>query len=84
MYIHLVCMGTKTITITNEAYERLVAMKGEKDSFSDVIKKITIKYPLKDLIGIISNKEAIALKDSIKDTRIRIEKEMEKKNDFGF
>jgi len=34
-------MATKTISITEKAYERLKAYKKRKESFSDVINKIT-------------------------------------------
>ncbi|MBI3260590.1 MAG: antitoxin VapB family protein [Ignavibacteriae bacterium] len=34
-------MGTKTISILNEAYNALVREKGKTESFSDVILKLT-------------------------------------------
>ena len=71
-------MATKSITITNEAYERLAIIKGNKESFSDVINKITRKYSFLDIIGIFSNKEADEIEANIKDIRRRIKKEMHK------
>lgn len=44
-YIHSVIMATKTISITEDAYERLRALKkDERTSFSEVIVKY---YPVK-------------------------------------
>ena len=40
MCIHM-CMGTKTISIMNDAYNILKSRKHEHESFSDVIRKIT-------------------------------------------
>lgn len=34
-------MGTKTISITEEAYERLKAYKRDDESFSDVVNRLT-------------------------------------------
>ncbi|MBI4150362.1 antitoxin VapB family protein, partial [Candidatus Woesearchaeota archaeon] len=45
-------MATKSITVTNEAYERLAAFKEPHESFSDVITKLTSRYSLLDLIGV--------------------------------
>lgn len=70
-------MATKSITITNEAYERLANFKDEKESFSDVINKITKRYSLLDLIGILSNKEAEDLKEHIKVARKRLRRQVE-------
>ena len=62
-------MATKTISITEEAYERLVAKKEEKESFSDVINKITNKVNIRDFFGILTTKEADALEKSIREAR---------------
>ncbi len=34
-------MGTKSLTITEEAYDRLAAMKHEDESFTDAILRLT-------------------------------------------
>ena len=71
-------MATKSITITNEAYERLAAFKGENESFSEVITKLTRKSSILDLVGLLSDKEAEDLKFWRKKTNEDIEKKMEK------
>lgn len=38
-------MPTKTISIRDEAYDRLAARKGEDESFSDVILRLTKEDP---------------------------------------
>lgn len=71
-------MGTKTITITNEAYERLLTYKEHKESFSEVIKKLTSKGNLFDLIGILTNKEAEELKKHRKNLQGEIREQIER------
>ena len=47
-------MAHKTLTISEEAYNSLVALKKEGESFTDVINRITglvRKKPLKDFAG---------------------------------
>ena len=51
-------MATKTISITEEAYERLRTNKMENESFTDVINRITNKRSIMELAGILTNKEA--------------------------
>lgn len=34
-------MGSKTVTITDDVYDLLVAHKGSEESFSDVIRRLT-------------------------------------------
>lgn len=71
-------MSTKCITITSEAYERLAALKDKKESFSDVINKITNKRSLFELAGLLSDKAADELEKNIKELRKRMRKEIEK------
>jgi predicted CopG family antitoxin len=58
------CM-VKTVTLTDEAYNSLAAKKGPKESFSDVVLKITKKGSIVDLAGILEEKEASALRKRI-------------------
>ncbi|MBS3781375.1 MAG: antitoxin VapB family protein [Candidatus Thermoplasmatota archaeon] len=77
-------MASKTITISEEAYERLKSRKEEKESFTDVINKLTRERSLNEIAGILSDDEADRLKEKIeegrektKDKIDRIKKEME-------
>ena len=52
-------MATKTLTITEDAYGRLAALKEEDESFSDVITKITGKVSLLSIAGILTKRKGI-------------------------
>ena len=62
-------MGTKTISITDEAYTILKSKKEGSDSFSEVIVKLAGKKKLASFFGALSKESADALEKSIKDTR---------------
>lgn len=49
-------MATKTISITEEAYERLKMYKNQRESFSDVIHRITKRNKLSDFYGMLGEK----------------------------
>src|SRR3989339_2162661 len=55
-YLH-VGMATKTLTITEEAYERLAMMKNERESFSQAIVRRFPKPSLLAIAGILSEEE---------------------------
>lgn len=62
-------MATKTITITEEAYELLASRKDVKESFSEAIKKHFKKESLLSLIGVLSSEEANDLRKHIAERR---------------
>lgn len=70
-------MATKSITITTDAYEQLMVYKGQKESFSDVISKLTKKSSLRELIGILTPKEAAELKGYRKEINDQMQKEVD-------
>lgn len=45
-------MATKTISLDEEAYERLKARKGEGESFSDVVKRLAGERSWTEVAGI--------------------------------
>ncbi|MFB3766612.1 MAG: antitoxin VapB family protein [Methanotrichaceae archaeon] len=54
-------MSTKTITITEEAYERLKSRKGESQSFSDVIlQNFPAKRKLSEILAEIGRDDELA------------------------
>ncbi|MDY6764588.1 MAG: antitoxin VapB family protein [Halobacteria archaeon] len=62
-------MGTKTISITDDAYERLKAEKGENESFSDVVMRLTSGVKLSDFYGVLSEETGRKLEENIKEAR---------------
>ena len=57
---------SKTLTVSEEAYEKLASKKESGESFSDVIKRITGKSNLIELAGVLSNAEAEKIKAIIR------------------
>ena len=63
-------MATKNISITEEAYGVLVSLRqNEKESFSNVVKRMKKKIKLSDFHGIISKETGDALEKGIQETR---------------
>ena len=62
-------MATKTISITEEAYERLRMNKAMNESFTDVINRITGRSSIMELAGVLSSKDADKLEQHIKERR---------------
>tara|TARA_Y100000310_G_C20596542_1_gene770814 strand:+ start:212 stop:451 length:240 start_codon:yes stop_codon:yes gene_type:complete len=63
-------MGTKTISISDEAYTILKGLKSEGESFSRAIVRMSGKRPLSSFYGILSESEGKELANNIKDFRI--------------
>ncbi len=62
-------MATKTITITEEAYNKLKIRKKGKESFSDVINRTMPYSDWEDLVGVLSKKSADNLMKSVEESR---------------
>lgn len=64
-------MGTKTIGLDDEAYDRLDAEKREGESFSDTIKRITdeVATDWRHSIGKYSGEQADAFAEAVRESR---------------
>lgn len=62
-------MPTRTISITEEAYERLKVRKEKNESFTDVINRITGRRSIMEFAGILSEEEGEKLETYIKERR---------------
>jgi predicted CopG family antitoxin len=64
-------MGTKTIRLDDEAYERLASRKREGESFSDVVKRVAGERSLLEIAGILSDEGAETMRETITERRTR-------------
>ena len=64
-------MATKNIAISEEAYQRLRALKKPGESFTDVIERVTRSRGILDLAGTLTRSEAREASQRIRDARER-------------
>ncbi len=62
-------MGTKNISISEEAYERLAALRGPNESFTNVVNRLTGKRSILELVEVLTHDEAKAVRVAIADLR---------------
>lgn len=62
---------SKSIRLSEEAYERLAAQKGEDETFSDVVLRLAGERSLLELAGILTDEQAEGLEDAIEQRRER-------------
>ncbi len=72
-------MATKTINLTEGAYARLHALKREGESFSNVVDRLTGKFALLELVGILDEVAARKLRAAKRDFGKRLRKGVEAK-----
>ena len=73
-------MGTKTINLTDAAYVRLQALKREGESFSDVVDRLTGKFALLELVGILDKDTSRRLRAANRDFGKRLRRGIESKS----
>ncbi len=62
-------MAVKTITVREEAYEALKAMKAPDESFSETILRMTKRKPLSYFFGALSKESGEALEKAVMERR---------------
>ena len=70
-------MGTKTVSLDEEAYERLRAHKREGESFSDVVKRLAGERSWREVAGIWAGEVddlAVAIEEGRERSRDRRER----------
>lgn len=72
---------SKSIRLSEEAYERLAAHKRADETFSEVVLRLAGERSLLELAGILSDDEADALRDAIQERRERRMTELERMAD---
>ncbi len=69
---------SKSIRLSEDAYERLAAHKREGETFSDVVLRLAGERSLLELAGILSDEEADALAEAIDERRARRNSDLER------
>lgn len=62
---------SKSIRLSEEAYERLAAHKGDDETFSEVVLRLAGERSLLELAGLLSDEEADALREAVAERRER-------------
>jgi predicted CopG family antitoxin len=68
---------SKSIRLSEEAYDRLAAHKREDETFSEVVLRLAGERSLLELAGILSDEEADSLRDAVDERRARRHEELE-------
>ncbi|MFC5133711.1 MULTISPECIES: antitoxin VapB family protein [Haloferacaceae] len=68
---------SKSIRLSEEAYERLAAHKREGETFSDVVLRLAGERSILEIAGVLSDDEADALREAVDERRERRAAELE-------
>lgn len=62
---------SKSIRLSDEAYERLEAQKREDETFSELVLRLAGERSLSELAGVLSDEQADSVEDAIEERRER-------------
>lgn len=68
---------SKSIRLSEDAYERLAAHKRADETFSDVVLRLAGERSLLELAGILDDDEADAMREAVEERRDRRSKALE-------
>lgn len=68
---------SKSIRLSEDAYERLAAHKGDDETFSEVVLRLAGERSLLELAGTLSDEDADAVRDAVEERRERRERDLE-------
>ena len=68
---------SKSIRLSEDAYERLAAHKREGETFSDVVLRLAGERSLMEIAGILTNDEADAMRAAVGERRVRRSEDLE-------
>lgn len=68
-------MATKTISLSEDAYERLRQLKRPGESFSDVVQRLTGRENIQRFVGAIGEEMADDLRGTARDLRERLDRD---------
>lgn len=74
-------MMTKTIGLSDDAYERLAQLKGEDESFSDVVRRLTGAPLLRRLAGTMDEATAEHYRSAVREARRQQDAERDERVD---
>ncbi|WP_254861893.1 antitoxin VapB family protein [Halovivax gelatinilyticus] len=69
---------SKSVRLSEEAYDRLAAHKREDETFSEVVLRLAGERSLLELAGILSDDEAAELEAAVEERRRRRSNELER------
>ena len=72
---------SKSIRLSEEAYERLAAHKREDETFSEVVLRLAGERSLLEIAGILSDEEADELREAVDERRGRRAEDLEETAD---
>lgn len=68
---------SKSIRLSEDAYERLAAHKREDETFSDVVLRLAGERSLTELAGILDDDQADAMREAVEERRARRSDDLE-------
>jgi predicted CopG family antitoxin len=64
-------MGSRTISVSDEAYARLKALKKPGESFSDIINRLTSRKRLSEIAGTLNDEDVVVIEKAVASVRAR-------------